>query len=221
MAVLFKPLEVVESRDNAMPYIPADNVCQAELFQTWDTQSVENVLHFRPNGSLTPTKMTELGAHIVTWWNTYIKGAMPTTLQLTQIKLTDLTLDIGPVVNHATGLPLAGTNGSPSLPNNCAIVLTKRTLLRGRSFRGRIYVPGLVEAYVTGNTYAPGNLATTVTDWSRLLTFTTASDTWDMVVVSRYNANAPRVNAVITEVSSLDSDGVIDSQRRRLPKRGA
>ena len=45
-------------------------------------------------------------------------------------------------------------------------------------------------------------------------------DPWSMVVVSRYENNAPRAEGIATLVDRLSSDGVIDSQRRRLPGRG-
>ena len=49
-----------------MPYIPAVNVCQAELVYNWSSSVVENVLHFKPSTLLDVTLMAELGAHLVT-----------------------------------------------------------------------------------------------------------------------------------------------------------
>lgn len=204
-----------------MGFVPAPGICQAELVYNWDSQICETVLQFQSLDTLTPVTMVELGGHLITWWDTYIKAAMPTTLSLLNIKCTDMTTNIGPVVNVATGLPKAGTGGSPSLPNNCALVLTKRTALRGRSYRGRIYTPGLVESIVTGNTVTPATVASIITNWERLISFTTTSTTWDMVVMSRVADGVDRVTADSNQVVSLDSDGIVDSQRRRLPRRGA
>lgn len=204
-----------------MPFIPAVGVCQAELIYAWDTQIVQNVLHFEPDTALTPELMLELGPHLVTWWNTSLKGSSPTNLQLSSIKLTDLTTQTAPSFVYSTGLPLTGTGGSPSLPNNCALVITKRTVFRGRSFRGRIFHPGLYESIVTGNTVDAGAVSSFVSAWSQLRTFTTTGASWNMVVISRQADLVPRETALITEVLSLSSDGVVDSQRRRLPRRGA
>lgn len=204
-----------------MAYIPVDNVCQAELFYTWDGQLCETVLHFEPDVSLTPTMMTELGAFLVSWWDTQMQTEVPTTLTLNQIKFTDLTIDIGPVVNYSAGLPLTGTDVSPSLPNSCALVITKRTILRGRSYRGRIYHPGLTEADVTGNTVSGTFVAALISRYSMLLTPVTSLANWNMVVISRRNGGVDRTEGVATPVVSLDSDGRVDSQRRRLPGRGS
>lgn len=204
-----------------MPFVPAPGVCQAEIVYDWSSQVVETVLHFLPTTELNPLLMGELGEFLKNWWDAQLKAGSPATLSLINIKLTDLTTNIAPVVNYATGLPIAGTGASPSLPNNCALVLTKRTLLRGRSYRGRIYHPGLVESVVTDNTVVAAQVASLITKYSMLINFTTTGATWDMVVVSRYQDKAPRTVADSNQVTSLDSDGVVDSQRRRLPRRGA
>lgn len=204
-----------------MPFIPVLGVVQAELVYTWEGQTVETVLHFEPSDPPTPALMTELGAFLVTWFNTVLKPTMPTTISLVNIKLTDLTTETAPVVNYGTGLPIAGTGASPALPNNVAFVITKRTAQRGRSFRGRIYHPGLMEGSVTGNTVSGSAATAIIGAYDDLLAFSTAGATWTMGVVSRYTNLAPRATGVFTGVVNLTTDGNVDSQRRRLPGRGA
>lgn len=204
-----------------MPFIPVDGICQAELVCSLDTQVIQNVLHFEAAAGLNPTNMGELGAHLVAWWNTNIKPNVPTSQSLTQIKLVDLTTEIAPVVIYATGLPSAGSNASPALPNNCALVITKRTALRGRSYRGRFYFGALNEASVTANTVSVGLSGGLVTALNLLNNFTTATEEWFAVVVSRYTNNLPRPGGIATRITSHDTDSVVDSQRRRLPRRGA
>lgn len=204
-----------------MPFVPAPGICQAELIYNWNGQIVETVLHFEPTAALTPALMTELGEYLRVWWTGTIDTYFSNSLSLLSIKLTDLTTNIAPVVNYTTGLPAAGGNASPTLPNNVACVFTKRTELRGRSYRGRIYHPGLCEAQVVANTVDPPTLAALITQYSILLNFATLGTIWDMVVVSRYQNNLPREVADSNQVVSISSDGSIDSQRRRLPGRGA
>lgn len=206
---------------NAMTFIPAPSVCQVEFVYTWSSQTVETVLHFEPTVVLTPTLMNELAVKVLSLWTTNVKPLLINTISLINVKLTDLTTNIAPVVNYATGLPSAGTQTGDSLPNNCALVITKRTLLRGRSYRGRIYHPGIPEAQCTGNVVTAAFVTQIVNAYATMLTFTTTGTTWDMVVVSRYNNNSPRAEADSNQVTGLGSDGLIDSQRRRLPGRGA
>lgn len=203
-----------------MAFIPAPNVCQAELIYNWSGQIVETVLHFEATGTLDPAKMDELGEFLVDWWDTSMQTSMVAEITLTGVKLTDLTSNIAPVLNYASGLPLTGSAATPTMPNNVALVFTKRTLLRGRSYRGRIFHPGLGEIHVTGNNAAGGVVSSFVGIYGQLIDFTTASESWNMVVVSRFTNNAPRVTADSNQVIGITSDGVIDSQRRRLPGRG-
>lgn len=205
----------------AMPYVPVPNVCQADLFQLWDGQQVENVLHFQPAATLTPLMYTELATFLGSWWNSSMKAWMPTTIQLSSIKITDMTTQFSPVVNYSGGMPIVGTNVSPSLPNNCACVVTKRTLLRGRSFRGRIYVPGMIEGQVTNSQVSPGYISNFLVAYGVIRAFATTSTTWEMVVVSRKQGGVPLVVGEAHAVTSFTCEGVIDSQRRRLPGRGS
>lgn len=64
-------------------------------------------------------------------------------------------------VNEVTGRVIAGVDGSvPAiasyagsnpLPPQCAVVTTLRTALSGPRFRGRMYLPGVDKAKITGN----------------------------------------------------------------------
>lgn len=216
----FNLVVVGRNGGNAMAYVPALNTVQAELIYNWDLQICENVLHFEAAGAISQPNMTDLGAFLVNYWDTELKASMPTNLSLTKVRLTDLTLQTGPVIEYTTGLPILGTNASPSLPNNCALVLTKRTAFRGRSFRGRVYLPGLTEAFTTGNTVDPTFVTNRLADFNGLINFTAGTETWTMVVVSRISNGVERSTATLTPVLNFSSDGIVDSQRSRLPRRG-
>jgi len=203
-----------------MPFIPVPNTVQVELLYLWDGQECANVLHYGQPGLTSITDMEEAGSILVAWWDASMQTLVPSTLSLTQIKLTDLNDESAPVVEYTTGLPLAGQHASPSLPNNVSVTITKRTLLRGRSFRGRIYHPGLVEGVVTNNQVLGTHMTNLINAYEEILNLAVTAEEWNMVVVSRYADNAPRVEGISTDVIALSSDGIVDSQRRRLPGRG-
>jgi len=206
-----------------MPFVPATNVVQAELIYAWDTQIVETVLHYQLAGGYDIPKMILLGAALRTAWAGGCQGSMSSAVTLNQIRLTDLTTISSPVVNYSVGLPLAGALvATPALPNSIALVMTKRTDFRGRSFRGRIYHPGLTEADVAANQVTPVRVTALLTSYSNLINITdSGANVHKMVVVSRFTGGAARGAAVVTLVTSISSDGSVDSQRRRLPGRGA
>jgi hypothetical protein len=206
-----------------MDYIEVPNTAQLELVYNWGGQQCQNVLHYLKATPWTAAQLEELAEEAADLWTVQFPGVMPTTLSLIEVVATDLSDQFGPSITHGTGLPVAGTNASPSLPNNVALVVTKRTASRGRSFRGRIYHPGLVESQVVGNTVNPSDVTAILGRWGwfQLINLPVAVDEGIMVVVSRHFEGQPRTTGVTTIVTSLTSDGTVDSQRRRLPGRGA
>lgn len=199
-----------------MDYIPVPGVLQAEYVFRWDNQIVENVHHYKVEGAIDLTAMNALGLFLRSHWDSAIQPGTAANVTLTHIKITDLSTQNGMTINYATGLPLTGLAASPSAPNSVTVCLTKRTALRGRSFRGRTYYVGLTEANVVGNTIDSSTLAFLLTEFNNLIT----GPAMDMVVVSRFSGNAPRAEGIATPVIGFTSDGFVDSQRRRLPGRG-
>lgn len=72
------------------------------------------------------------------------------TSTVTLDKITYVRLD-----NSALGLEfplaLAGSAGTSSIPSECAPVLTLRSTQRGRSHRGRVYLPCVAQANIDSN----------------------------------------------------------------------
>lgn len=54
--------------------------------------------------------------------------------------------------SYTTGFPVAGTQSSSGdpVPYTCAVVVSLRTNYAGRSYRGRMYLPGLTEGQSAG-----------------------------------------------------------------------
>jgi len=168
----------------------------------------------------TPVNVLPLCAEFVTKWNATMKAYMPSDLSLTGIKVVDLSAQNGWTLFYQTSLPIAGTSAGASLPNNCAVVLTKRTFARGRSYRGRIYQPGLTELHTTSNAVQATPLAAFIAFWDDMRVYNTGTVEFVMVVASRYQEGNQLSVGEKTIVTGITSDGVVDSQRRRLPGRG-
>lgn len=205
-----------------MPFIPVPEVIQAELIYSWDGQVVENVLHYREAAGGTGIEQGELGQALVDWFDTVLQPLVVSTLILNTIRMTDLSDEVAPGSEFGVGLPLPGTlAGGLSLPNNVAIVMSKRTAFRGRSFRGRIYHPGLGEGQVTNNALVPATQVALLAAYNDLVFLAGATFTYTLQVVSKYSLGSPRVTGLATPVTQITTDGVVDSQRRRLPGRGS
>lgn len=112
-----------------------------------------------------------------------------------------------PTVGRASGNPVA---------NQAALVVTENTAFRGRSFRGRNYIPGLPASKQDSSIYWK---ATTITDYNTFYEDMNAAMYaigWQHCVLSRYTAGAPRVLGVATDVISYAPKLLIATQRGRL-----
>lgn len=203
-----------------MDYIPVPNTCQLELIYNYAGERCETVLHYLKASPWDLADLTELCVAASALFVSKHLILAPTNFILSLVRATDLGSQTGPVVDHGTGLPLPGIIASPSLPNNCCMVITKRTAQRGRSFRGRIYHPYLVEPGVISNDVIPTTAAAYVTAWNFFKVIPITADEAIMCVVSRFADKLPRATGLSTIVTNLTTDAVVDSQRRRLPGRG-
>lgn len=203
-----------------MPFIPVPNTVQLELVCTLEGQRCETVLHYTKASPWSVTQMTEAAAFATSLWDTYIKPHVTTTLALVEVAVVNLESQFAGAITYGTGLPITGTVATGALPNNVALCITKRTGLRGRAYRGRLYHYPLTEAQVTGNVVLAAAAANYVAAWKQFLSLTITDDEPLMVVVSRQLNNVPRTEGVATLVTDMTTDGLVDSQRRRLPGRG-
>lgn len=203
-----------------MAYIPVPNIAQLEFTYAWQGQRCQNVLHYFNEVNWTSALLLGLANAAVAEWNTNVKPRCVATLQLVEVKATDLETQTGPVAFASSGLPVTGTLSGTSVPNNVTVALTKRTDQRGRSYRGRIFHPGLAQTDITTNTIVAGALTAILAAWTALLVVSDGTNPCEMCVVSRFQGGAPLGTGIHTIVTGLTSDGIVDSQRRRLPGRG-
>ena len=203
-----------------MAFIPVPGVVQLEFVYLWQSQVCETVLHYTKEAGWTVADMGTLAASAIVEWNTNIRPRCSNTLSLTAVKVTDLSAQDAPTITVTGGLPLAGALTGAPVPNNVALVVTKRTEKRGRSYRGRIFHPGLENNSVVNNQVGGATVGAIVGGWNALRTVNAGETDAVMVVVSRQQNNVPLLVGVATLVTNMTSDGTVDSQRKRLPQRG-
>lgn len=211
---------VLPDLENAMATIPVPNVAQLEAIYSMNGQVVENVFHYQMPAPTTANDLTLFAVAWIAEWVTNIKPYINVEVSLTQVKVTDLTTNISPTITTSSTLPQAGTQTGALMPNNVSCVFTKRTNLRGRSQRGRVYWPGFGEPACINNVITPALVTAIIAGLDNLRAVSTGLGVWEMVVVSRYTGGQPRVSGIFTPITNFTSDGVVDSQRRRLPGRG-
>lgn len=203
-----------------MAFIPIPNAASLEFIYQWDGQICENVLTYKIGIAVDATNLQILTSAAIAWWNSNLKPLVNNNVALIAVKATDLTSSSGPVIEDTTGLAVLGTGTGTAVPNNVTVAIKLITANRGRSYRGRIYHVGLGTGVVSNNTVALATRNALKAAWLGALTLGTAP-VWTMAVGSRYADNAPRVTGLATTVTDISVNQIVDSQRRRLPERGA
>ncbi len=204
-----------------MAFVPVADTVLAELRFDYFGQKIENTLYFRKLGGSSVAQAIGLMNDLLVWWTTLLSNYLSEDISLRELNVTDLSSVSGYSVSQAAPTPNpTGQIVAAGLPGNVALCASFRTPNRGRSFRGRNYVAGLAETNVIGNTVDSSIVAGVLGSYQGIPSSIVTS-AWDWVVVSRFNAGAPRVAGIATDITSVVIvDDFVDSQRRRLTGRG-
>ena len=203
-----------------MAFIPISEAAKAAIAFSMTGQRVLITLTFRLAVAYDLTTLADLALKLHTWYTTYLKGNLSGAIALTDIVCTAIHSITAPQHTRIISPGEAGTAGASSLGLGEAMVVTLRTALRGRNYRGRTYLPGVGGLYRVD----PGSISTTGTSqilaaMAKLIDVPTMG-THVLVVPSRFTGGLPRVNGVANAVTAISMDNFLDSQRRRLVGRG-
>lgn len=203
-----------------MAFIPANNVIKCEWVYSLEGSTCENVFYYELNAPADVSFMQSAASELKTMWVDHFRARLASALELVKIKVTSMDAQNAPGIEYTSGLPLAGLSAGECLPANCAAQITFYTGLRGRAYRGRIFVPGVPEASTNGSSLGGQFHTDMQSAGDGMLEITVLGTTYPLVVVSRQYNNTPRLVAAATVVTSSSAGNYIVSQRRRLPGRG-
>lgn len=203
-----------------MPFIEVPNVAMAQLIFQQESQFIENTLYFEKDGGWTPTTMGVLAGLVVDWWKDNLQPHLTDRMHFLQVIVNNLASESAPGIIYTTGLPDTGSVSGHDLPLNVTMAVSFRTGLRGRSYRGRNYLCGMIDTGQAHSTIDPTYLSSIKTAYEALIT-EVEPEGIEWVVVSRYHNKAPRTTGVASQILTVSVDSTTDSQRRRLPGRGA
>lgn len=123
--------------------------------------------------------------------------------------------DPGTVRWESSIVPVVGTVSGVNVPQNTAFLVRKQTTLGGRRNRGRMYIPGVPESWVTGAGVVPiANVGNVNTACAALgiggSVHTAFGFLGQMQLLHQSGSQTP------TEVVDLQCQRVVATQRRRL-----
>jgi len=202
-----------------MAFIPWPNGVQLCFHFTTAGQNWEFCLALKKDsGAPTTSDLGTLANDAKSWWTSNLKHHLQEATLLNETQATDMTSEGAPDAVVTSG-EAATDVGNPA-PLNAAMVLSNRTAKRGRSYRGRTYVGGLIaNSMASPVDYGASAISQLLTDFAALeAQLNTDGFTW--VVPSKQHDGVVTNPAHLEPVIAHTMDAHIDSQRRRLFGRG-
>jgi len=203
-----------------MAFIPTPLTAKCTLNFTVDAQDVILTFYFEAEAEFDASTLLGLANALAQWAVDELLPLLSNGISLTGANATGQVTDHAPSVDSDLAFPFPGAVNSPTQAPQVAGVVTERTPDRGRSFRGRSYVPGIPTAALA----SPGTMGSTfVTNLLAAygaLADVEASQSVDHVVNSKVHNHAPRAEGVNTLITAYTMDTALDTQRRRAVGRG-
>jgi len=155
------------------------------------------------------------------WWQDELSDHMAGIATLTEIKATSLNSSTAPTKSAFSFTPASGTGSGAPVQDSVATVITTVSDLRGRSYRGRNYVPaGIAAGLSNSSTWSPLWVADLQADWEALgAALIDAS--FQHVVLSRYQDGAWLTTGVSTPITAYVGRSKIGTVRSRVLGTGA
>jgi hypothetical protein len=175
---------------------------------------VINRFYVRVGEAPTSEDLEDVADVVDAWITNHLAALHPTSFFYDTITVKDMHVANGSEFQLVPTTPHGTSVGTP-VPNNAALVVSMRTALTGRNYRGRQYVGGLVTAYITDSTHVSEAAAASVLSIYQELLDAIETATFSLVVVSKWLNNALRVIADVHTVLTLIVNTTIDSQQRR------
>lgn len=199
------------------------------VYVTWtlpNSKTVYNVLHgsvtggFSATSAVAETIFTAIKG--MAGWTSW-KANVNSGVSLAAVSLRDMRALNMPIVSSSSGAA-AGTGAGLALPPGDALVVTLRTANAGRSFRGRVYLPGLDStALAAGGVAAAGTMTNAKAFVDGVTTQLTASGITlgiaqphrAQYTSAKGTSHADRPAAIAPVTSTVVRNNIIDHQRRR------
>jgi len=180
-----------------MPYPTISNVYRVAL--KWQgsgvTRPAVNVMHIRKASSSALAVWTEVDAKVTAaMWGHTAAGTSVYEVDVTPLDGTSAT------AQYATGSPAkwTGSAATSDVIPQVACIAKLGTATRGRSFRGRLFLPFLCEGVTFYGTIQASTITSMQAAWNTFFAALTA-DSYELVVASYKLSSATAVTGVVIE----------------------
>lgn len=201
-----------------MAFQSVPSTIQVEVRYSLALTQIENILYFKTLEPYTEEYIVDLVEAVYAAWADDVMTELSSELTLREVYAKGLENIIDFQALYVPITPDTGDVASSSLPGSVACCVAFKSGLTGRSSRGRIYVPGIPESAVTGNTFNSGYAAALANGVAAaVLDVETAFPTAQHVIVSRVTGGVVRPEGATFAVTEYQStDNFVDSRRSRV-----
>lgn len=204
-----------------MAFIPVQNTAEVVLQGKQGTADAFNTLYFEQGEPFTVGDLEALLTLVEDWWGDMIAPLVVPQFTMPSMKATSLQTEFAPSITDSDFLVHAGTYAGVPNPAQVSMVVTFRTENRGRSFRGRNYVPGTPQAELFDtSTWQADYIASMTAAYEDLATRLNATP-FTHVVVSRVSFGVPRLLGLATPVNAYQARSKVGTQRKRIAGTGS
>lgn len=203
-----------------MPFQPAPSIGGTVIEGRMDNQLVILDLNWFSSGGISTGNLSTLAGSLGAWVTSVLTPLLSRDVTFNRVRAIDLGTATGPVVESS--FTAVGGVDQESAPNNVAACVSLRTEQRGRSARGRNFVPGVPNNLLTLNTLDAGFITDLVAAYNTLVGPGTLATGWELVVLSRFTGNVARANGIGIPVTLCTMIGTsVRSMRSREIGHGA
>jgi hypothetical protein len=203
-----------------MPFITVNDVAEVKLSSLMLGHNNLNTMYVDLNGtaaSWTISMLTFLADYFEAWLTNTVAPLLSDDLSYRTIECTSLESANAPFVLRQLDPAIpGGINGTP-VGNQRVLCVSFRTDLRGRNYRGRNYLSGIVESNLANpNNVTTVHAAAWVTAFEAIQNTLATEEGWTQCVVSRFLNKQPRAVGLATDVTTYTVNTQLDTQRRRM-----
>jgi len=198
------------------PYIPFEDCAEVVMNgMTGGSQTVWT-LGVKKTSTLSDGDLPDIYDVFDFWWTNHMRGSVGDDFSLLTIRVTNLTTQFSGVYETSpTGDPLGAVTGTIA-PNNAAMVISLKTANRGRSYRGRNYIPAVPSSFLQDANHITTTAAEDLQEAYELLATQLAAANYLHVVLSRQENGVRRTVGVATPVITYIGKTRIGTMRRRV-----
>lgn len=203
------------------PFIPFANCAEILIEGTLASQAADLTLACRKGSPFAGTDLQDIADLVAGWVVNTLLDFISDDYSANSVKVTDLTTQFSPVAFSTAGLPANGAVTGIPVPNNVAAVVSFATNNRGRSFRGRNYIPGAPSAELQTTSEFQSTYAASLAGAYQDLADGLGVAGFDHVILSRQENGVRRTTGVATRVTEYLGRTPVGTQRRRVIGHGA